>query len=222
MLRSACLRRRVPCRRGCESLNQGPFSSPNGFSFCVSSPPDWLGAGAGSGLPEPVSVFAPPAASRVHWRRASPVLDPARGADARCGGIALARLAPLVEVEPPPADRPRAKVNRRREGAVRHQGLDRRAAQPGGLHHRGQAREHVRRVGADAQGVSPFARRMRWTLHVRSVDREQRISDNDFRPRVIGPARLDCSRTGRAPACWIRAEILRRYAAGHRRIEEGA
>jgi hypothetical protein len=56
----------------------------------------------------------------------------------------------------------------RRKRAVGHQAVDRRAAQPGGLHHRGQAREHTRRVGADAQGVSPFARLVRRTDRARS------------------------------------------------------
>ena len=95
--------------------------------------------------PEPGSVQARHAASRVRWRRAAPALDSAWRA-VKSVLRAVARAGPAVQVRPAAGQRTRAQSHRRWERAVGDPAVDRRAAQAGHLEHDGQAREHAWRV----------------------------------------------------------------------------
>jgi hypothetical protein len=66
--------------------------------------------------------------------------------------VYLARLAPAIEIGPAPSDGAWSKVNWRREGAVRDQAIDGRAAEPSGLDDGRHAREKACRFG----GGAPF------------------------------------------------------------------
>jgi len=173
----------------------------------VSSPPDGLeGRAPKSRLPEPASVVAPRAASRVCLRRAAPAPDSERCVEgSRSMRIDLARLAPLIKVGPAPGDRTWPQMHWPREGTVGDEPIDGRAAKAGGLHDGWQAREDARRqvgaLGGEGRLVHWAARRSPETLG----EVLQRPSD-EFQLKISGT--VEC-----VEPCWRTSRVSQRLAA---------
>jgi hypothetical protein len=107
--------------------------------------------------------------------------------------ISGARGAPLFEVGPAPSDGAWAQVHGTRELAAGDQAVDGRSAQAGGLHHRRQAREQLRRAGGAARRGCEAIHASRRAIDVRSVGAVTPHQSDDSLRRVIGRRPAQCT-----------------------------